>query len=286
METKLKIAVQKSGRLNEGSLELLKNCGISVNNTRKEKLKAEASNYPLEVLFLRNDDIPQYIADGVADAGIIGENVVIEKQRNIEIVEKLGFAKCRLSMAIPKNEEYTGLAYFQGKRIATSYPNTLKQFLKDNQIEADVHIISGSVEIAPSIGLADAICDLVSSGGTLFGNNLKEVETLLYSESVIAARPNLSTVKQDLLDRLLFRIQAINRAKKANYLILNAPNDSIDNICTLLPGLKSPTITPLKEAGWSAVHTVVYEDTFWDVIDKLKKYNAEGILVVPVEKMF
>jgi len=282
----LRIAIQKSGRLSDGSVELITECGINVNNFRKEKLKATALNFPLELLFLRDDDIPQYVEDGVADIGILGENVVVEKNRKIEIVEKLGFSKCRLSLAVKNDIEYTGIQYFNNKRIATSYPVSLQRFLDQNNITAEIHEISGSVEIAPSIGLADAICDLVSSGGTLFSNGLKEVEIVLKSEAVLIANPNLNDHKKELLNQLIFRIQSINRAKNAKYILLNTPNEKIQEITNLLPGMKSPTIMPLKEEGWSSLHSVVYEDRFWEVIDRLQELGAQGILVMPIEKMF
>jgi len=285
MELKLKIAIQKSGRLFEGSLKLLEECGITVNTLRKDKLKTEALNFPLEVYFLRDDDIPQYIEDKVADVGIVGENVVIEKNKQINIVHRLGFSRCRLALAVPRHIEYTGLEFFQNKRIATSYPFILEKYMRENGIVADIHEISGSVEIAPSIGLADAICDLVSSGSTLFSNGLTEVQSVLQSEAVLVAANELSTEKRNLLDKLIFRIKAIQRAKHAKYILLNAPNENIEVICSLLPGMKSPTVTPLHDKGWSSIQSVVYENTFWEIIDKLQAYGAEGILVTPIEKM-
>lgn len=281
---KLKIAIQKSGRLHEDSIKLLKECGIDINNG-VNKLKTEASNFPLEVFFLRDDDIPQYIEDGVADIGIVGENVVLEKQKQVNIVQKLGFGKCRLSMAVEKSFDYTGVQDLQNKRIATSYPVIVADFLKNNGITAEIHEISGSVEIAPGIGLADAICDLVSSGSTLFMNGLKEVETVLKSEAVLAACHNLQPAQQQLLDKLLFRIQAVKKAKNTKYILLNAPNDKLNEIISLLPGMKSPTVLPLAEAGWSSVHSVLSENEFWDIIESLKAAGAQGILVVPIEKM-
>ncbi|GEP89974.1 ATP phosphoribosyltransferase [Chitinophaga terrae (ex Kim and Jung 2007)] len=281
---KLKIAIQKSGRLHEDSIKLLKECGIDINNG-VNKLKTEASNFPLEVFFLRDDDIPQYIEDGVADIGIVGENVVLEKQKQVNIVQKLGFGKCRLSMAVEKSFDYTGVQDLQNKRIATSYPVIVADFLESNGITAEIHEISGSVEIAPGIGLADAICDLVSSGSTLFMNGLKEVETVLKSEAVLAANHNLQPAQQQLLDKLLFRIQAVKKAKNTKYILLNAPNDKLNEIISLLPGMKSPTVLPLAEAGWSSVHSVLSENEFWDIIESLKAAGAEGILVVPIEKM-
>lgn len=281
---KLKIAIQKSGRLHEDSIKLLKECGIDINNG-VNKLKTEASNFPLEVFFLRDDDIPQYIEDGVADIGIVGENVVLEKQKQVNIVQKLGFGKCRLSMAVEKSFDYTGVQDLQNKRIATSYPVIVADFLESNGITAEIHEISGSVEIAPGIGLADAICDLVSSGSTLFMNGLKEVETVLKSEAVLAANHNLQPAQQQLLDKLLFRIQAVKKAKNTKYILLNAPNDKLNEIISLLPGMKSPTVLPLAEAGWSSVHSVLSENEFWDIIESLKAAGAQGILVVPIEKM-
>lgn len=284
MEMKLKIAIQKSGRLNEDSIKILKEAGIEFNNGLN-KLKAEAVNFPLEVFFLRDDDIPQYVEDGVADIGIVGENVVIEKNKEVKIVDRLGFGKCRLSIAIPKNQKYKGIQDLEGKRIATSYSTVLSKYLKKNKINAEIHEISGSVEIAPSIGLADAICDLVSSGSTLFTNGLKEAEVILKSEAVLIASNNLSIAQKQILDRLLFRLNAVKKAKNNKYILLNAPNKNLDAICKILPGMKSPTILPLADKGWSSVHSVVNENDFWDIIEKLKAKGAEGILVVPIEKM-
>ena len=284
MKTKLKIAIQKSGRLSESSLKLLKECGIEFDNGLN-KLKAEAFNFPLEVFFLRDDDIPQYVEDGVADIGIVGENVVLEKGKELTVIDKLGFGKCRLSLAIPKDQKYKSIQDLNGKRIATSYANILSKYIKKNKITAEIHEISGSVEIAPGIGLADAICDLVSSGSTLFTNGLKEVEVLLKSEAVLVANKNLDKEKQVILDKLLFRIQAVRKAKNNKYILLNAPNNKLDAICKVLPGMKSPTILPLIEEGWSSVHSVVEENKFWEIIEKLKENGAQGILVVPIEKM-
>lgn len=281
---KLKIAIQKSGRLHEDSMKLLKECGIDINNG-VNKLKTEASNFPLEVFFLRDDDIPQYIEDGVADLGMVGENVVLEKNKQVNVVEKLGFGKCRLSVAVPKTMEYEGVSNLQGLRIATSYPVIVDQFLKKNKILAEIHEISGSVEIAPGIGLADAICDLVSSGSTLFTNGLKEAEVILKSEAVLIANKGLSADQQQLLQKLLFRIQAVKKAKNNKYILLNAPNDNLQEIIRLLPGMKSPTVLPLAEEGWSSVHSVLNENEFWDIIESLKAAGAQGILVVPIEKM-
>ena len=280
----LKIAIQKSGRLNEDSMKLLKECGIDISNG-VNKLKAEASNFPLEVYFLRDDDIPQYVEDGVADIGIAGENVIYEKKKIVEVVEKLGFGKCRLSIAVEKHEEYTDVAFLQGKRIATTYPVIVQQYLQEKNINAEIHEISGSVEIAPGIGLADAICDLVSSGSTLFMNGLKEVETILESQAVLIKSSGLNEEKELLLKKLLFRIQAVKKAKNNKYILLNAPNNKIDEIISLLPGMKSPTILPLAESGWSSIHSVLNENEFWDIIEKLRDAGAQGILVVPIEKM-
>jgi len=284
MKTKLKIAIQKSGRLSESSLKLLKECGIEFDNGLN-KLKAEAFNFPLEVFFLRDDDIPQYVEDGVADIGIVGENVMLEKNRSVKLVDKLGFGKCRLSIAIPKDQKYKSLKDFNGKRFATSYPIILEEYLKKNKIKAEIQEISGSVEIAPGIGLADAICDLVSSGSTLFTNGLKEVEVILKSESVLIANKKLKKEQQEILNKLLFRINAVRKSKNTKYILLNAPNNKLETICKILPGMKSPTIIPLAEKGWSSVHSVVEENQFWEIIEKLKSNGAQGILVVPIEKM-
>jgi ATP phosphoribosyltransferase len=281
---KLKIAIQKSGRLNEQSLKLLKDCGISIDNGR-DQLKIEASNFPLEVLFLRNGDIPQYLRDGVADLAIVGENLLYEKGEDLPIKERLGFSKCRVSIAVPKNDFYNSVDDLQGKKIATSYPNTVKKFLDANQVKADLHKISGSVEIAPNIGLADAICDIVSSGSTLFKNNLKETDVILKSEAVLASSPNLDEEKLELLTKLQFRIQTVLRAKNSKYVLLNAPNDKINKIISILPGMKSPTLLPLAKEGWSSLHTVIQQDKFWEIINELKEEGAEGILVCPIEKM-
>ncbi len=281
---KLKIAIQKSGRLSEDSLKLLKECGIDI-NTGLNKLKTEAYNFPLELFFLRDDDIPQYIEDGVADIGIVGENVLLEKNKKVKTVEKLGFGKCRLSIAIPKDKSFKSIKDLNGSKIATSYSNILAKYLKEQKVKAEIHEISGSVEIAPSIGLADAICDLVSSGSTLLSNGLKEVEVILRSEAVLIATKNLSKEKTALLEKLLFRIEALRSAKKNKYILLNAPNKKLDAICKILPGMKSPTILPLAEKGWSSVHSVVEENQFWEIIEKLKANGAQGILVVPIEKM-
>ncbi len=281
---KLKIAVQKSGRLSEKSLELLKECGIKLSNGDR-KLKTEASNFPIEVLFLRDDDIPQYVEQGVADIGILGENEVWEKDKNVSSIEKLGFASCKLSLAIPKDENYTNLNYFEGKRVATSYPKILGNFFKSKNLRVEIEEIGGSVEIAPGIGLADGIFDIVSTGSTLLMNGLKEVEVVTKSEAVLISNPDLPENKKLILEKLLFRIRAVRNSSENKYILLNAPNDSIDAISKILPGMKSPTILPLAEEGWSSIHSVVKEDQFWDIIDQLKEKGAQGILVVPIEKM-
>ena len=280
----LKIAVQKSGRLNEDSMRILKDIGISIDNG-KDQLKAMARNFPLEVFYLRNGDIPQYLRDGVVDIAIIGENVLIEKGEDIATVSRLGFSKCKVSIAVPKDSEASSLKDLEGKRIATSYPNTVNQFLKKNGITANLHIINGSVEIAPNIGLADGICDIVSSGSTLFKNNLKEVEVLLKSEAVLAVSPKISTENKQLLEKLKFRIQSVLKGRNSKYILLNAPNNRLKEIISVLPGMKSPTVLPLAEDGWSSVHSVIDKNKFWEVIDELKDKGAQGILVCPIEKM-
>ena len=280
----LKIAIQKSGRLNEDSIQILKDCGISINNGN-DQLKATASNFPLEVLYLRNSDIPQYLIDGVVDAAIVGDNLLVEKGKNIQVAEKLGFSKCKVSVAVPKSFNYNSVTDLDGLRIATSYPNTVLDFFKSKNVSVDLHQISGSVEIAPNIGLADAIVDIVSSGSTLFKNNLKEVEVIFKSEAVLAVSPKISTENQVTLDKLQFRIQSVLRARKSKYILMNVPNEKIQLINTILPVLKSPTVMPLAQAGWSSVDTVIEEDRFWEVIDELKAAGAEGILVCPIEKM-
>jgi len=281
---KLHIAVQKSGRLHDESIKLLNDCGISIDNG-KDQLKAVARNFPLEIFYLRNGDIPQYIRDGIVDIAIIGENLLIEKGKEITIKEKLGFSKCRVSIAIPKDDVYKGIESLTGKKIATSYPNTVEGFLAEKGIDAELHIINGSVEIAPNIGLSDAICDIVSSGSTLFKNNLKEVEVLFKSEAVLAASSILDAEKTDILEKLQFRIQSVLKGRQSKYILMNVPNDSIDKISSILPVLKSPTVLPLAEPGWSSLHSVVNEGTFWEVIDELKAAGAQDILVCPVEKM-
>jgi ATP phosphoribosyltransferase len=282
--SKLKIAVQKSGRLNEDSMKLLKDIGISIENG-KDQLKASARNFPLEVFYLRNGDIPQYLRDGVVDVAIIGENVLVEKGSDLPIVERLGFSKCKVSIAVPKNSKATSLKDLNGKRIATSYPNTVNQFLDKNGIKANLHIISGSVEIAPNIGLADGICDIVSSGSTLFKNGLKEVEVLLKSEAVLAKSPKLSEDNEKLLQKIQFRIQSVLKGQNSKYVLLNAPNNKLEEIISVLPGMKSPTVLPLAQEGWSSVHSVIDKNQFWEVIDELKLKGAQGILVCPIEKM-
>lgn len=284
METNLRIAIQKKGRLSDDSLKLIKECGIKVNNGTG-KLMAEATNFPMEFLFLRDDDIPGYVQDGIADIGIVGANEAEEKDKEVDWVKHLGFSKCRLSLAIDKNEDYNGVEDFQGKSLATSYPKILGDYLSKKGVQADIHEISGSVEIAPSIGLAYGICDIVSSGSTLLSNGLKEVEVIYKSEAVLLANRNLSPEKQAILDKLIFRINAVQAAKNNKYILLNAPNDKVQEIIEILPGMKSPTVLPLAMEGWSSVHTVIQEDDFWQIIEDLKSAGAEGILVVPIEKM-
>ncbi len=278
----IKIAIQKSGRLNQYSLNLLKDCGILI---EKDQLKVVSRNFPVEVFFLRNSDIPQYLKDGVIDLAIIGENLLFEKGNDIEVVENLGFSKCRVSIAVPKNSSISYLKQLNGKKIATSYPNTLNSFLKKNNIKCETHIINGSVEIAPNIGLADAICDIVSSGSTLFKNNLKELKTLLNSEAVLAISPKVKSNKLEIIEKIRFRIKSVLSAKNSKYILMNVPNNKIEKIGSILPVLKSPTIMPLAKSGWSSVHSVIEDDSFWDVIDKLKDAGAEGIIVCPIEKM-
>lgn len=281
---KIKIAVQKSGRLHDDSMKILKEIGISVDNG-KDQLKASARNFPLEVFYLRNGDIPQYLRDGVVDAAIIGENVLIEKGNDLTIVERLGFSKCKVSIAVPKSSQAKSLSDLAGKRIATSYPNTVNRFLEQAGIEANLHIINGSVEIAPNIGLADGICDIVSSGSTLYKNGLKEIETLIKSEAVLATSPKISTENQDLINTLQFRLRSVLRGRESKYILLNAPNDKLDAITKILPGMNSPTIMPLAKEGWSSVHSVLNKNDFWNMIDELKANGAEGILVCPIENM-
>ena len=280
----IRIAIQKSGRLNIDSMALLKSCGISIDNG-KDQLKAAARNFPMEVFFLRNGDIPQYLRDGVVDLAIVGSNLLVEKGNDLEIIEPLGFSKCKVSIAIPKGNPFAGIHDLANKKIATSYPNTVNQFLEKKGIQADIHVISGSVEIAPNIGLADAICDIVSSGSTLFKNNLKEVIEILKSEAVLVQAPNLTSDQQLLIDKLQFRIQAVLRAKQSRYILLNVPNEQIEAVSAILPVLKSPTVLPLAQEGWSSIHSVINSGDFWEVIDQLKAAGAEDILVCPIEKM-
>ena len=281
---KLKIAIQKSGRLNKDSLELLGKCGIKIDNY-KDQLKASSSNFPIEVYFLRNSDIPKYINDGVVELAIIGENLLIEKDYDIEIFQKLGFSKCKVSIALPESKEFNSINDLNSLKIATSYPNTLKKFLEKKQIKSSIHVINGSVEIAPNIGLSDAICDIVSSGSTLYKNNLKEVYVLHESQAVLAGNENVIQNNKELLDKFIFRVNAVLKAKESKYILLNAPNDKIEAISNILPVLKSPTVLPLNKEGWSSLHSVINENTFWEVIDKIKEAGAEDILVCPIEKM-
>ncbi len=279
------LAVQKSGRLSEKSLNLLKECGIKFENGGKQKLKTRAANFPLQLLFLRDDDIPECVADRIADIGIVGENEVNEKQRDVQIIEKLGFARCRMSLAVPKSVNYKSSQDLNGKKVATSYPNILDKFFKENKIDAEIHEINGSVEIAPSIGLADAVFDIVSTGSTLMSNGLKEVETVIQSEAVLVATPDIEADKQQLIDKLLFRMRSVRQAGQYKYILLNAPNEKLEKISNLLPGMKSPTILPLAKVDWSSLHSVIREDDFWEIIEQLKANGAEGILVIPIEKM-
>ena len=280
----IKIGIQKSGRLNKESINLLKKCGISIDNFN-DQLKVSASNFPLDIFFLRNGDIPQYLRDGVIDLAIIGENLIYEKGSDFNVIEKLGFSKCRVSIAVPKGFKYDNIKDLNGKKIATSYPNTINKFLKKNMISAELHVINGSVEIAPNIGLSDAICDIVSSGSTLFKNNLKEVITIINSEAVLVQTSNLSNDKRILINKLIFRIKSVLKARKSKYILLNAPNDKISSISKILPVLKSPTVLPLNQKGWSSLHSVIDDESFWEVIDELKLAGAEDILVCPIEKM-
>lgn len=282
--SKLRLAVQKSGRLHDDSMKILSDVGISIDNG-KDQLKASARNFPLEVFYLRNGDIPQYVRDGVVDAAIIGENILVEKGTDISVVERLGFSTCKVSIAVPNSFNYKGFQDLNGKRIATSYPNTVQQFLDKNNIKAQLHIINGSVEIAPNIGLADAIVDIVSSGSTLFKNNLKEVEVLLTSEAVLAASPLISSENEAILKRLQFRFQSVLKGRRSKYVLLNAPNEKLDKIISVLPGMRSPTVLPLAQEGWSSIHSVIDKNEFWEIIDELKANGAEGILVCPIENM-
>ncbi len=283
-QTKLRIAVQKSGRLSEKSLNLLKEAGISLTNGER-KLLAQSGSYPIEVLYLRDDDIPQYVKDGVADVGIVGENEYAEKGSAADIIERLGFSRCRISLAIPKQHEYTGPEYFEGKKIATSYPVILQNYLDEKGVNAEIHVISGSVEIAPAIGLADGIFDIVSSGSTLISNGLSEVDVVMKSEAVIIGDKDMEPGKMEILNDLLFRIRSVQAASNNKYILLNAPNDKLDEIIAVIPGMKSPTVMPLAESGWSSVHSVLSEKQFWQVIGKIRELGAEGILVIPIEKM-
>ena len=284
MPAPLRLALQKSGRLSEASVRLIEACGIRFSRA-DHRLRTLTDNFPLELLYLRDDDIPGYVADGVADAGIVGENVVAEKRKPVAMLERLGFGRCRLSIALPKADTYGGLADLHGRHIATSYPNLLSDFLAEHDLEASIHEISGSVEIAPSIGLADAVCDLVSSGSTLLSNGLKEVETIFRSEALLIAHPGLDPDRTAILDALRFRIRSVLKAQNFKYILLNAPNDALDRVTEILPGMKSPTVMPLAEEGWSSVHSVVNENDFWEVIENLRAAGAQGILVVPIEKM-
>ena len=280
----LRIAIQAKGRLSDESLNLLQEAGIKL-SAGKISLLVQSKSFPAEILFLRDDDIPQAVADGIADAGIIGENEFVERKKNAEIVKRLGFSKCRLSLAIPKEEDYNNLSWFSGKKIATSYPEILISFLKKNAIKAEIHLINGSVEIAPGIGLADAVFDIVSSGSTLLSNHLKEVETVMQSEAILIANENLSKEKKEILKELIFRIEAVQTAEDKKYILLNAPNDKLSEIFDILPGMRSPSVLPLAQSGWSSVHSVISEKRFWEIIGKLKEAGAEGILVIPIEKM-
>lgn len=284
MTNRLKIAIQKSGRLHDDSLSLLRECGIRIDNGR-DQLRASSSQFPIDVFYLRNSDIPQYVEDGVADIAIVGENLLIEKQKKIQKVLPLGFSKCRLSIAVPKNEKYVDCQSLNGKKIATSYPNTLQQFLDKNNLQSEIHYISGSVEIAPNIGLADAVCDIVSSGSTLFKNGLEEKEIILKSQACLVRREGMNEELTRTFDKLVFRINAVLAARNNKYLLMNVPNVSIDEVLDVLPGMKSPTIMPLAEKGWSSIHTVITEDRFWDIIEQLKSAGAQGILIIPIQKM-
>jgi ATP phosphoribosyltransferase len=281
---RLKIAIQKQGRLSDGSTALLKKCGIGFTNGFG-KLKSEAEDFPLEIYFLRDDDIPDYVADGVADVGIVGENVLAESPKPVDTLEKLGFGRCRLSLAVPKGVKYDSLADVGGRRIATSYPRILQNYFDSKNVIVDIHEISGSVEIAPSIGLADAVCDLVSSGSTLFSNGLREVETVMQSEAVLIARSGLDPEMQSILDRLLFRIRSVKAAAQNKYILLNAPAENAEQIARILPGMKSPTVMPLADEGWVSIHSVIGESDFWEVVDSLKRAGAEGILVLSIDQM-
>ncbi len=281
---KIKIAIQKSGRLFDDSLQILRECGLKI-DASNGKLKSDVPNFPLEVLFLRNSDIPQYVEDGVVDIGIVGENLLIEENSKLKTLLKLNFSKCKVSLAAPKNSKIKSLKDLEGKKIATSYPNTVLNYLKENKVKAEIHTISGSVEIAPTLGLADAIVDIVSSGNTLFMNGLKEIEVILKSEAVLVKGKHLSTAKKEILEKLVFRMKAVLTAKNSKYILLNSPNDAVEKITKILPGMKSPTVLPLAEKGWSSIHSVISEEQFWENIDALKEAGAQGILIVPIEKM-
>ena len=281
---KIKIAIQKSGRLFDDSLQILRECGLKI-DASNGKLKSDVPNFPLEVLFLRNSDIPQYVEDGVVDIGIVGENLLIEEKSKLKTLLKLNFSKCKVSLAVPKTSKIKSVKDLEGKKIATSYPNTVANYLKENKVKAEIHSISGSVEIAPTLGLADAIVDIVSSGNTLFMNGLKELEVILKSEAVLVKSKKLSTAKKEILEKLVFRMKAVLKAKNSKYILLNAPNEAVGKISEILPGMKSPTILPLAEKGWSSIHSVISEEQFWENIDALKEAGAQGILIVPIEKM-
>jgi ATP phosphoribosyltransferase len=282
--SKLKIAIQKNGRLHGDSLQLLKSCGISISNGR-DQLKVSVSNFPIELLYLRNSDIPQYVEDGVADVGIVGQNLLVENQVDVQTIKHLGFSRCQVCLAVPKEVDDASVTYFEGKRIATSYPNTLQRFLDQNNVKAEIHTISGSVEIAPNIGLADGICDIVSTGSTLFKNGLKETQTILKSEAVLIRSSCMKPDQQRILDKLLFRVEAVLRAKNSKYVLMNVEDDKVEAVSNILPVMKSPTVLPLAQQGWSSLHSVIDEDKFWDVIDELKEAGAEDILIVPIDKM-
>lgn len=280
----LRIAVQSKGRLYEDTISLFQEAGIKISSS-KRTLLVQSPNFPIEILFLRDDDIPQTVANGVADLGVVGENEFLERDEDALIIKRLGFSKCRLSLAIPKSEIYNGIEWFNGKKIATSYPGILSKFMKDKGVDVDMHVITGSVEIAPGIGLADGICDIVSSGSTLISNNLKEVEAVIKSEALLIGNKNLSEEKREILDELIFRIDAVKAAEDKKYVLMNAPTSKVKDIIEVLPGIKSPTVMPLATEGWSSIHTVLDEKCFWQIIGKLKSLGAEGLLVLPIEKM-
>ena len=280
----LRIAVQSKGRLYEDTMSLLNEAGIKVSSS-KRTLLVQSTNFPVEILYLRDDDIPQSVANGVADLGIVGENEFVERDEDAQIIRRLGFSKCRLSLAIPKGIDYPGLSWFNDKKIATSYPNILRRYMSENGVQTDIHVITGSVEIAPGIGLADAIFDIVSSGSTLVSNNLREVEVVMKSEALLIGNKELSAEKKAILDELLFRIEAVKSAEDKKYVLMNVPTDKVNDIVAVLPGAKSPTVMPLAQEGWSSVHTIIDEKSFWEIISKLKELGAQGILVLPIEKM-